>query len=503
MFKKYFKFVVVAASLFAAPLSSRLCAQIDKDLTARTTALEEIGVLKNFNSNQIKSSIFGVGFECLDRKMFDPSKYYDKLASLGVKWARCQTGWNRTETQKGKYDFAWLDDVVDNMLARGVQPWFNVGYGNRLYMKDANNPTAVGYVPIFYDSECLQAWKNYVRALAKHFKGRVNQFEIWNEPNVKTFWRNGNAKDVSGYSKLIVLTAAEIKAEIPDAKIGACIAGMGEKYFSQILDGEAAKILDFFSVHPYSMVPELNYVRSVNKLKKLAEKKGAGQIAIRQGEVGYPVYISPSSWVGKGSWYKSDEHVQAKWMLRRFLLDIEAGVDLTSFFMITDFNDKYALGEGAPKEAVWGMIANGGAYGERKVCGAMRNFCSLFSEGISMSKIQPNMTFNEDKFPVNKRISRFMSELPQITCKAFERKGKPVYVYFIAEDLQCRMRTFEALSLKLDDGAKALQKPILIDLINGKVYRANSGFNELPITDYPLVIAEESAIDDLILKNNK
>lgn len=125
-------------------------AQICETLTERTTNLKEIGRLKGVCSKESRANRLGVGFECLDRKVFDPEKVYDKIAKSGLKFARCQTGWARTETQKGKYDFSWLDSVVDNLRARGIQPWFNVGYGNPLYMDNLTNPTGVGHVPLYY-----------------------------------------------------------------------------------------------------------------------------------------------------------------------------------------------------------------------------------------------------------------------------------------------------------------------------------------------------------------
>jgi polysaccharide biosynthesis protein PslG len=53
---------------------------------------ERLGQLLHVPSNQIKASGVSIGFECLDRFIFDQGKCYDKLAAIGVKWARCQTG---------------------------------------------------------------------------------------------------------------------------------------------------------------------------------------------------------------------------------------------------------------------------------------------------------------------------------------------------------------------------------------------------------------------------
>ena len=78
--------------------------------------LKKIGKIQPKKSNEIKFSKIGLGFEKLDRNVFDPEKAYDKVAECGVKKARIQSGWARTEKEKGVYDFAWLDTIVDNFI---------------------------------------------------------------------------------------------------------------------------------------------------------------------------------------------------------------------------------------------------------------------------------------------------------------------------------------------------------------------------------------------------
>ena len=62
-----------------------------------------------------RSEFLGLGFEKLDRDVFDPEKAYPFLPATGVSWIRLQSGWQRTEREKGVYDFAWLDAIVDTM----------------------------------------------------------------------------------------------------------------------------------------------------------------------------------------------------------------------------------------------------------------------------------------------------------------------------------------------------------------------------------------------------
>ena len=95
--------------------------------------LIKIGQIKPKKSIDIQKSKIGIGFEKLDRYAFEPEKAYPFVAQTGVKYARIQSGWMRTEQEKGVYDFAWLDDIVDNLIAIGVEPWINLCYGNPIY----------------------------------------------------------------------------------------------------------------------------------------------------------------------------------------------------------------------------------------------------------------------------------------------------------------------------------------------------------------------------------
>ncbi|NUQ00445.1 MAG: FHA domain-containing protein [Armatimonadetes bacterium] len=91
---------------------------------------QPLGKLATRPAAEIATSRFSVGCECLDRGMWQFQRTLPHLARLGAKWARVQTGWGRCERTPGQYDFTWLDEIVDALRAVGIQPWFNVGYGN-------------------------------------------------------------------------------------------------------------------------------------------------------------------------------------------------------------------------------------------------------------------------------------------------------------------------------------------------------------------------------------
>lgn len=318
--------------------------------------MHRIGTMKTLSSKDVKSSMVSIGFECLDRELFDPARCYDLLGASGVKHARVQTGWSKCEREKGVYDFAWLDGIVDSLLARGVEPWFNVGFGNPLYMEDLPNLTGVGCVPLYYGEEAVAAWARFAYALAEHYKDRVMEYEIWNESDIAHFWVPGEP-DGARYAELIALTGAQIRRAQPDARIGACTSSAEEidfVYLDNLAAGLRPGELDFFCLHRYTVFPEKGWVGRVEATRAVFERHGH-RLSYWMGESGYP------SWFPKGHWMHprpdnpGSERQQAVYQLRRYFQDAALGARAQLVFPDGGHVAK-ALSEGEQ-----GALAPGGA----------------------------------------------------------------------------------------------------------------------------------------------
>lgn len=488
-------------------LSIFICGSVFGTLSERNTTLTEIGKIRTISSKEIKDSSFSIGFECLDRKIFEPEKTYDKIAKTGVKYARCQTGWNRCETQKGVYDFKWLDDVVNNLLARGIKPWFNVGFGNPLYMDNLTNPTGVGHVPLYYGEEAKTAWCNFVTALSKHFKGRVEYYEIWNEPNIKNFWQPKNA-NATEYAKFVKLTKDRIKLGDPNAKCGACVSGIISDYTVYFFKSGGGSEIDFFSIHPYQIQPERDYAKIITSLKALIKSHTGRNIPIWQGESGYGSYFPPNHFLK--TWHRGCQEHQAKWLLRRFTTDAYLKIPLTSFFQCVDLTQAYQTGVGKQNPSLHGIMENG-TYKEKKSYYALANICSIFDSDTKSRQLFAAINLDS----VYKRSQKH-SRLRDISAIAytFERKGYPLYAYYIPEDLQLDTPIINQASLLfVEDGIlSTLKEPVLVDMFSGKVYSISKAsqtrwagtcrlVKNLPITDYPLILTDYQAVADRIVQN--
>lgn len=472
--RTFLRGVAAGAALVARP---RLLPAAE---ASATISLLELGRLAPLHSKQITNSPFSVGFETLDRKGFDPKPTYEPLGKLGIKWARVQTGWCRCETVKGKYDFAWLDEVVDSLTAQGIQPWFNLGFGNPLYIPESHTPFAVGYAPLF-TPEARAGWTAFVEAAAKHFAGRVTHWEIWNEPNIKPFWRPGEPS-AAEYMDLVKITTPLLRRWVPNSTlIGFGLAGAAVTkyvpYVEQCLDAGIADHVDVFSHHPYSDNPEAGD-DFVAEVRKLLDQRHC-RTRLWQGECGRWAGVDPRR--PKLPW---NEARQARWVLRRALNDLRLGMELTSYFHAVDLLN-YSHG-GEVLKARIGLL-RGEDCSPRPSYVGYQSLCTLFD---SQTRLDASLT------PACEAPSA-----REVKSAGFVRQGRALYALWQVVDV---LKDFVPgrMAVRLPTPASAaIADPVLVDPLSQRVYRI-SGKSDggvlaiagLPLLDYPLLVTDRSVV---------
>lgn len=461
--------------------------------------MKKLGILKTYSSNEIDKSYVSIGFETLDRDLIRPEKCYDLLSKTGVKYARCQTGWAKCEKEKGVYDFAWLDEVVDNLHARGIVPWFNVGYGNPIYMHDAPsaNATCVGCVPIYYGEEVLDAWRNYIEALTQHFKDRITYFEIWNEPDLLCFWYPKNPSSAD-YAKFASLTAEVIKANFPDAKVGICVSTpYCFDFIEDALSSLTVKELAFFAFHAYSGVPEYRYPEVIAHIRASLDKHGFDKTELWQSEAGFP------SWAPEGHGLFREgcdgERAQAVFQLRRYFLDVYYGVKLSSFFQIADMWEKtYAIANEVMQRPAAHGILNGITYTPKQSYKTITSIGTIFG-----GEVNPTREYMQVDIPTGNIL-----EVLSARAFSFNKNGYPMYAYYLALDVASKREDIRSAELYI---TKEIKNPVLIDPYTHEVFELDvpqktdwrsyvAGYNTglfrysgLPLKIYPLIITDKDA----------
>ncbi len=459
--------------------------------------LRKIGQLQPKSAKEIGFSRLGVGFEKLDRKAFEPEKAYDPVAELGVHYVRLQSGWQRTERQKGVYDFSWLDDIVDNIISRGQEPWIDLCYGNDLYNADARKYYgAVGCAPISSEEE-KAAWVNYVEACVRHFSGRVNWYEIWNEADGQWCWKHG--PNAAEYGDFTVATANAIHRADPNAKaIGCVLSWINMPFFKVMFDRGIADAVDAVSFHRYN-ADELCALNEIKALRALINRYNP-KVQIIQGESGTQSDSRGCGALHGGAW---TELKQAKYTLRHRLLDLSSEVVFTSHFSALDMVE--ALNGTVDDKQSW---LDFGYFGLLHADFDENGMASgTYSPKLSYRAMQHLTTlFRNDVVPADLPIIRKVTDSPRIFGKddgsssfimlGFERDGgAQALAYWKAVDLMTE--TYEGtLTLELPEESREMR---IVDLMNGGIYeipesmmtRTEGGvtrLNHLPLTDSPILI---------------
>lgn len=138
----------------------------------------------------------------------------------------------------------------------------------------------------FRTEEEIQLYHSYVRKVVRHFRGRIQYYEIWNEPNVQTpSWY----VELPDYINLITRTVPIILEEYPEAKIvvGSTTApdnpDARDYLFGVLSSNEVMSQVDVVSWHPmFGTSPEhdccrdyyYEYPSIVQEIKEAASNHG-------------------------------------------------------------------------------------------------------------------------------------------------------------------------------------------------------------------------------------
>jgi hypothetical protein len=117
----------------------------------------------------------------------------------------------------------------------------------------------------------IKQWREYVRTVAQRYAGRIDAYEIGNEPNLATFW-NGTPEQ---YAELVAVAAEEIRRADPDATIAvnaglvrrandlpalATWLGPALQQVGSAVAGSAGADVDVVTVHVYPSVAQVDGV---------------------------------------------------------------------------------------------------------------------------------------------------------------------------------------------------------------------------------------------------
>ena len=453
-----------------------------------------VGTLAPRSVKDIRSSNWTLGCETLDRDFANFDEYKRFLAPLGIKTIRLQAGWAKCEKEKGKYDFAWLDRIVDYARAEGLNILLETDYGNPIYEGGGGWDLAGGFPT---SEEGLAAWDAWVDAISRHFAGRVRDWAMWNEPDI------GNPKKTpEAIAAFNVRTAKIVKRNIPDSRIaGLSLAHNDPAFLEECLKamGDDVKLFDWIIYHGYAPAPEDSYGNVERQKAVLAKYNPAAKL--RQGENGCPSEMATRFALSRIAW---SEYSQAKWDMRRMLGDLGHDVE-SSVFTICDFNHK---GREINLKGLLRANENKEVIAVKRAYYAVQNVASVFDDTLSRVRDSSfgtkdmTLSFYEYRKEDGRPVFAFWTHAEEVgkIDKSTGVLGEGEYAVRYnrpGDSFTTRPAVFKYVGRPLND-------PVWVDLLTGRIYEfprsrqlVHSGgvtFVNVPVYDSPCVLTERGVV---------
>lgn len=244
-------------------------------------------------------------------KLLPPSRPVDRLyfglhmhrADAGTPWPQVRFGswrlwdayvaWPYLEPKRGKWDFKRLDKYVAMAELTGVEILLPLGLTPAWASARPNEKSSYGPGNAAEPS-VMEDWRNYVRTVAKRYKGRIRYFEFWNEPNVP--W-SPQGSFFSGNVESAVALAREAYAVLKEVDAGnrlAAPAAVGGKehllWLDRYLAAGGKRYLDVLSYHFYvaTSTPE-TMLPIVKKVREIASRHGLATKPLWNTEAGWAI----------------------------------------------------------------------------------------------------------------------------------------------------------------------------------------------------------------------
>lgn len=181
------------------------------------------------------------------------TKDLDMIAAAGIKIVRMDFIWQDIETQKGVYNWASYDELVNNLVKRGLRPYFILDFSNSLYedvhiLTTSDGTPYAAYVDSPNSPDSVAAYAAWAKAAALRYQSKNVVWEIWNEPNI-TFWKP--TPNVVDYTTLSKATCNAIHAAVPNSTvIGGATSKFDWNFLYAYLGSGVLECIDGVSVHP-------------------------------------------------------------------------------------------------------------------------------------------------------------------------------------------------------------------------------------------------------------
>ncbi|GGG21767.1 hypothetical protein GCM10007304_39490 [Rhodococcoides trifolii] len=172
--------------------------------------VREAPVVEPVAATQLARLGFAEGPQLLYQSDADLARELDAMKAAGASWVRMLTSWSMIEPRQGQFDWAATDRLVNYATARGMKVLGLVTYtpGWARYRQWSGFEGRPADEDVFAE---------FAQTAAERYRGRVNTWEVWNEPNLWFFYFPG--VDANSFAQIQKATYTAIKSSVPEATV--------------------------------------------------------------------------------------------------------------------------------------------------------------------------------------------------------------------------------------------------------------------------------------------
>ncbi|MFA6027485.1 MAG: cellulase family glycosylhydrolase [Patescibacteria group bacterium] len=236
---------------------------------------------------------FGVNMHLRQRVVPDEWDTALNLAEENnVEWAREEFNWDVIEPTDDNYNWEQYDALITKYQENNIQVLGLITYSSSWASSNAGDPDYEYYPPD------MTAWSDYVSNVAARYAGKVDTWEIWNEPNYDGFWKSNEENYVSYLEE----ASNKIKQANPNAKVVlGGMSGADTDFLNRIYElTPETDPFDIVAAHPYRVVDDnFNYSpeQTTDGLNTLTVDLESMRAVMRDnGDKDMPIWLTEFGW---------------------------------------------------------------------------------------------------------------------------------------------------------------------------------------------------------------
>ena len=233
--------------------------------------------------------------------------------------------WGALEPQPGQWDFRRLDARVELARSRGASVLLVLSHPPTWA---STRPDLEAYGGSPAPPRDMAKWRNYVHTVAARYAGRIEAYEIWNEPNLAQFFV-GSPQQLGELTRAASeeINAVDSRALVVSAGFSARTGG-AESYFRAYVASGIASAIDVVGIHiyPYPGSGPESMVGLAQRFRSIANGSGLSSKPMWNTEIGY----------GRTPDYIVSESAAASLVLRTYLVLPAAGLVRNYWYMWDD-----------------------------------------------------------------------------------------------------------------------------------------------------------------------